>query len=542
MSKTSHLYRRGNTLYFRLSVPDRLRPILKVSEFTQSLRTESRKVATPVAYALASDAKTLFLHIDAMLDDNYTDEEIRAAVAECEKQDMEAARLKSSAISQQVMLLNKQHQIRTQVAEDRHQEELELMKIKTEAEAYRKLTSLTIVGAPNAQHKQMMEKITDSDAPPLSVVYDEFLKGHPTNQGKLETFKKLFIGFVGDKKIDQLTQIEVNEFFFLLVKCGGGRGGNTDAYNALSLAERVALAEKNGDVLMGLGTFKNTYVGAATQFFKWLNLKHAGVAPALITTHINYKDFGGLREKGELKQRALKIAEVERLMQGLTVDKKTKHQYWLMMIALFSGGRVNEICQLNPQHDVILDNGSGVWYFNLTDATAGVDIDGSLKNNGSRRRVPIHSKLLAHGFLEYFERIKLLGHDRIFINFKPKGGKASYYAEEFFRGYLKDVGVHDDKTIGRMVLGMHSVRATFMSHLVKSLMGTGLTKNQAMSKIKPIVGHADGLTDENGGDLTITGGYVDIEIVGDLSNDLVSLKSIIEALDYGIVFSNPISR
>ena len=100
-------------------------------------------------------------------------------------------------------------------------------------------------------------------------------------------------------------------------------------FNTLSIHERVAEAEKSGSELMGLSTFKNTYIGAATQFFKWLNLKFAGVVPVLTTSHINYKDFGGLRAKGEDKQRALRLDEVERLMNGFAVNPKTEHQFWL---------------------------------------------------------------------------------------------------------------------------------------------------------------------------------------------------------------------
>jgi len=100
--------------------------------------------------------------------------------------------------------------------------------------------------------------------------------------------------------------------------------------------------------------------------------------------------------------------------------------------------------------------------------------------------------------------------------------------------------LRDDKTLGRMVLGMHSLRGTFMSHTVRCLMKAGVSKKQAMSKIKPIVGHADELVDEDGKDLSTTDGYIDDEIVGNPSDDLVSLKAVIEVLDYGIVFSNPI--
>jgi integrase len=550
MSKTSHIHRRGNTLYFRLAIPDRFQKILKVTQFNQSLHTQNIKDATPAAYRLAAEAKTLFLYLDKAMNDFNTldDDLLRLAVEELEVEDTKkslkllARQRSTKSQSQLVKLRVKSDSLEDelQVQHLKHKKELEVIALKVKAEAYDKLASFTISGAPAIQQAPIVEKFEDSKAPLLSVAYKEFLKGHPTNQSKLKTFENLFIGFAGDKKIDQLTQVGVNEFFFLLVKCGGGRGGKTNAYNALNIHERVAHAEKNGDELIGLGTFKNTYKGAATQFFDWLNLKYADVAPVLTTSHIDYKKFGGLRAKGECKQRALKIAEIERLMSGFVINKKNEHQYWLMMIGLFTGGRVNEICQLNPQHDIILDTVSDVWHFNLTDEAAGADVKKSHKNDGSKRRIPIHSKLIEYGFADYLARVKAAGHDRIFDKFRPKAGKASYYAEEFFRNHLKKVHLHDDKTIGRMVLGMHSVRGSFMSHLVNCLIkGGGLTKKQAMSKIQPLVGHADGLNDENGSDLSITEGYCDPEIVGNVSGDLVELKAIIEALDYGLEFPIP---
>ena len=112
------------------------------------------------------------------------------------------------------------------LAKDReHRKELEAVRLKAKADAYDKLTSLAPIGAPANQQEPIVKKVSNSSAPLLSVAYNEFLSGHTANKKKLETFRKLFISFVGDKKIDQLTQIEVNEFFFLLIKCPGGRGG-----------------------------------------------------------------------------------------------------------------------------------------------------------------------------------------------------------------------------------------------------------------------------------------------------------------------------
>ncbi|MBV5300620.1 MAG: hypothetical protein J0649_02380, partial [Methylococcales bacterium] len=395
MSKTSHLYRRGNTLYFRLSVPDRLRSILRVSEFTQSLRTQSRQVAVPVAYRLAGEAKQLFLYIDnLMIDYEEHDENFLREVVEAIEVTEVAGKKKNSGDKLQILLLKKKHDIQNQIRNERHEEELEAVRTKSKADAYDKLSSLSIVGAPIAQQAPIAEKKEISKAPMLSFTYDKFIEDHSANKKKLGTFGNLFVkGYLGDKKIDLITQKEVNEFFKLLIRVSGGRGGSTDTYNKLNIYERVADADKNIVVLMGLSTFKDTYVSSARQFFNYLKLHYEDYAPAVDVEHINYRDFGGLRAKGENKQRALKDDEIKRLMdcqsmKDFSKNIKMSHKFWLPMIGLFTGARVNEICQLNPQSDVIEDEKSGIWYFNLTDDDAGVGVAKSHKNDQSKRKVP----------------------------------------------------------------------------------------------------------------------------------------------------------
>lgn len=218
---------------------------------------------------------------------------------------------------------------------------------------------------------------------------------------------------------------------------------------------------------------------------------------------------------------------------------KTQHQYWLPMIGLYSGARVNEICQLNPQYDIRKDESSGLWFFDFTEETPGGEgVDKSHKNESSKRRVPIHSMLLKCGFEDYFNKIKAAGHDRMFNAWRPKGGKASYRAEEFFRDYLSTVGLRDD-TLKKKVTGMHCLRSTFISHCVKYFMTTGLSYTESLIKIRPVVGHVSGILDENGKSLESTDGYVDKDVIAPLLNDLTTLSAIVEVLDYGISFPSP---
>ena len=276
MSKASHLYRRGNTLYFRLSVPDRFRTILNVSEFTKSLRTQSRQVAIPSAYRLAGEAKQLFLYIDnLMIDYDENDEHLLREVMGVIEASEVAGKKKKSGDSLQTLMIKKKHDIQKDIRHEKELAALEALRIKDKADILDKLLMTGILGASTTQQAPIAKKPEDNKAPMLSVAYDGFLKSHPANKKKLGSFGNLFIkGYLGNRKIDLITQKEVNEFFKLLVRVAVGRGGSTETYNKLNILERVADAEKNNDKLMALGTFRKTYVSSARQFFNYLKLHY----------------------------------------------------------------------------------------------------------------------------------------------------------------------------------------------------------------------------------------------------------------------------
>jgi hypothetical protein len=67
-------------------------------------------------------------------------------------------------------------------------------------------------------------------------------------------------------------------------------------------------------------------------------------------------------------------------------------------------------------------------------------------------------------------------------------------------------------------------------------MTAGCIKSEALGKVQALVGHCGGLTDDSGKDLSITSGYLDMDIIEGVTDNLSELKSIIEVLDYGIAF------
>jgi integrase len=164
--------------------------------------------------------------------------------------------------------------------------------------------------------------------------------------------------------------------------------------------------------------------------------------------------------------------------------------YWLPLLALFTGARLEELCQLHPD-DVMQvayhDEGSeaSAWVIRITDEGEGQ----GLKNAGSRRRVPLHPELERLGFVDYVQQAKYEGHKRIFHNLVPSiDGKEGGNFSKWFGRYLRDGCKVADK---RMVF--HSFR-----HLFKEV----LREAEIPKEINDaLTGHESGdVGDKYGGD------------------------------------------
>jgi integrase len=119
---------------------------------------------------------------------------------------------------------------------------------------------------------------------------------------------------------------------------------------------------------------------------------------------------------------------------------------WAPLIALFTGMRIEEVCQLQVAD---LKRESGTWFFNVVEGT-----DQSLKTENATRRVPVHDALVALGLLEY---TKHLPEDGPLLPGLPKTRLDSKSSAEVSRkfGQLKTkAGVTRDR------LSFHSFRKT----------------------------------------------------------------------------------
>lgn len=158
--------------------------------------------------------------------------------------------------------------------------------------------------------------------------------------------------------------------------------------------------------------------------------------------------------------------------------------FWLPLLALYSGGRLNELSQLHLKD--ICCTTAGRWYidFNLTGSGKIDEPDKRLKTVNSIRKVPLHPELARLGLPEYAQALAGAGYDRLFPELRfdrIKGyGKAAggWFNEKFLGNSLK-IPRDGNQTF-------HSFRHNFISGLY------GLNPPLGEFVINQISGHERG--------------------------------------------------
>lgn len=219
----------------------------------------------------------------------------------------------------------------------------------------------------------------------------------------------------------------------------------------------------------------NSHIQMFKSFFDWAE-RH-GYAPHTLFDKMKVakaKNSDTERKPFTPEQACLIFAELTVNATGLV--RKESHK-WGMLLGMFTGARLNEICQLDiadVQHD------GDTWFLNITDEG---DDNKSVKSHAGRRKVPLHSELIRLGLLDFVESRK--PSTRLFpdYSYRTNGGYGRNLGRWCNESFLPKLGIKQPGLV------FHSLRHTVVTRLGQASVPEPI--------IQCIVGHArSGVTQE----------------------------------------------
>ena len=262
---------------------------------------------------------------------------------------------------------------------------------------------------------------------------------------------RLFVEVVGDVPIQSVTRRKVGEFKEVLQKLPPNIKKNPKYRNKpVSEIIQMQVPKKMSD------TTVSKYLTRVGAFFEYARRHGIYEGPNPATKMNPPKNKRAHESRAPFaKDDLIKLFHSEDYVE----DKhKESYQFWMPLLALYTGARLNELAQLHVSD--IKQAEDGVWVFDIND-----EGEKRLKAKSSRRIIPIHTFLLNDlNFLSHVERLKAEGEKRLFPELKMgRDGYGRNVSRWFNEVYRKKCGIV--LTDGRRK-DFHSFRSTFITHLV----------------------------------------------------------------------------
>lgn len=162
--------------------------------------------------------------------------------------------------------------------------------------------------------------------------------------------------------------------------------------------------------------------------------------------------------KDGLKRVGFETSELRKIFSLPTYPnphlRKNQARFWIPIIALYHGCRLNEICQLDV-NDIVQEK--GVPCISINDNAP----DKTVKNGSSVRIIPLHPKLIDMGFLHYVNYRRKQNKIKLFELERIKNGMYGRPVQSWFARHLDKLGITDKSKV------FHSFRHTFETMAVE---------------------------------------------------------------------------
>jgi len=222
---------------------------------------------------------------------------------------------------------------------------------------------------------------------------------------------------------------------------------------------------KMGDKPISISRF-NKYMLRYSALFEYIRT-HGYIAENF------FKGFTIDEDSDDDGERAIfTVGQLELLFKKLnSINKLHSYYYWAPRIALFSGMRQNEICQIYLDD---IKEQSGIYYIDINRRRS----DNNLKTKTSSRWLPVHSKLIEMGFIDRVLELRARGEERLFPELKYNGTNYSKSVSNWFSRV-------------RSTFGWVNLEPKLDFHSFRHNVATALQENDVPeSHVNAILGHA----------------------------------------------------
>ena len=254
------------------------------------------------------------------------------------------------------------------------------------------------------------------------------------------------IQVVGDKPARELTKHDISKF---LERVSRLPSRARKAVRQLPVDEMIALADQESMDRVSIETVRK-HVTAIRSVFSWaLDRDYVSKNPA--------SKLAPKREPSGSKRLPFSQDEITLIFDPDTYNEYPRHaaDYWIPILCLFTGARIEEIAQLHTL-DIRYEENIPVIEISPNKNIGNSDETKRVKNQTSARTIPVHTSLLEFGFLKFVEERKLQKGKRLFPELKRNSNeRLSRTVSQRFARHLRNVGISDPRKV------FHSFRHTF---------------------------------------------------------------------------------
>jgi integrase len=275
----------------------------------------------------------------------------------------------------------------------------------------------------------------------------------PKTKTEIQRTLRLFMEFVEDVPLETISRAEVGEFKQTLMKLPVNITQNK-RYAGKTIKEILAMGEAQGGKTLNLATVGNM-LSRVRALFEWARLNgfYKDVNPA---SKMIKKD----RRKPHEARAPFTQEDLIKLFHSkeyLGDTHAKSFQFWLPVLGLYTGARINELCQLHLD-DIRQDD--GVWVFDIND-----EGEKHVKVLSSNRLIPIHPFILDDlKLVSWVEWLKAQGETRLFPELNDsQNGYGAVPSKWFNRTYKINCGI---QAVDGRKKDFHSFRATFITNLI----------------------------------------------------------------------------